>query len=183
MDFTISCPCGTQLKVTSADAGATKQCRCGRINSVPSLSKLRVNSGQKAYNVDVAEKIRYMRAAGELVTRGTCVYCGAMTDHVLECVVECERPYIKGRGYWSTAFFGVFGSIFSAFWLVKTLNQEYLDNEVHGRDLTVHIPLPLCPSCSAEARKDPSHLRNLTSSVPLYGELLEQYPQAHITIV
>ena len=76
MDFTIECPCGEQLRVGTADAGGTKRCRCGEANAVPSLSELRRQAGQQSYDVNIADKLRYMFADGTLPPDNVCAKCG-----------------------------------------------------------------------------------------------------------
>ena len=176
MEFSITCPCGAQLRMTSADAGGLKPCSCGTSNSVPSLSELRLQAGQRRYAYSIAEKLRYMHANSELPLHDTCVFCGLPTEDVAHCSVECERPHTNGRGFWGTVLLGMF----LPFWLFASINREYMNPEVVGRELTVNTPVPVCPDCSKGHRKELRNLAELLRRVPLYKQLLEEYPKAHV---
>jgi len=174
MDFTIDCSCGEQLRVGAADAGGTKRCQCGKANAVPSLSELRHRAGQNRYDVSIAEKLRYMFADGDLPPDNICAECGVETSNVLECSVECERPYTKGRGFWRTVLLGFFAPI----WILGALNREYNEPEVFGEELIVDTPLPLCPDCAAHLTEGKHNLRELLRRAPLYDQLFQEYPKA-----
>ncbi len=174
MDFTINCQCGATLRDATADAGGIKRCRCGHENSVPSLSKLRQESGQQAYDVSTAEKLRYMFADGDLPPNNVCVQCGCETSDVLQCSVECERPHTKGRGFWGTFFLGLFAPL-SVF---HSIHQEYQNPEVFGRELIVDTPVPMCSKCQIDLRPRKKTVRELLCRVPLYGQLFQEYPDA-----
>jgi hypothetical protein len=174
MDFTFNCECGEQLRVATADAGGTKRCRCGITNAVPSLSELRRQAGKQSYEVGIADKLRYMFADGELPRDNVCVECGSKTSNVLECSVECERPYTKGRGFWGTVLLGIFAPV----WILGLLNREHKNPEVFGEELIVKTPLPLCPKCIATVRPRKKNIRDLLCRVPLYDQLFQEYPNA-----
>jgi hypothetical protein len=174
MDFEISCTCGATIRVSSVDAGGTKQCRCGNILVVPSLSELRRRSGQQAFCVNIADRLQTMFAAGELPVEKHCTQCGVETSNTLPCTVVCERPYTKGRGFWATALL----MLLTPVWILGAVRRDHMNPEVHGRELIVNTPLTLCPACAAEARKRKARLRELLHRVPLYDQLLNEYPQA-----
>lgn len=178
MDFTIDCACGQKLCVGTADAGGSKRCHCGAINAVPSLSELRRRAGQQGYEVSIADKLRYMFAEGELPPDNACVQCGAETSSVLPCLVECERPHTKGRGFWGTVLFGLFAPV----WILGALNREYKNPEVFGQELIVNTPLPLCSGCTAEVQRRKHNLSDLLCCVPLYERLLQAYPDANVAV-
>jgi hypothetical protein len=178
MDFTIDCSCGANLRVTTGDAGGTKRCHCGNINPVPSLGELRRRAGQQRYDVSIADKISYLVADGELPAETACIQCGIDTSNVLQCKVECERPYVKGRGFWSTVLLG----LFAPFWILGALSRDYQNSEVHGRELIVNTPLALCPECAATSQAEKEDLHDLLRRVPLYDQLLQEYPNANVRI-
>ena len=102
MPYTISCQCGRQLTVQATEAGSQKSCGCGRQVSVPSLGKLARAAGEPLPTLSASEKVRVLVAAGELPAGTTCVRCQFPTKEILECSVECERPYIKQRTFWES---------------------------------------------------------------------------------
>jgi len=179
MDFTIDCPCGKQIRVGTADAGGTKRCRCGTTNAVPALSELRRRAGQQSYNANIADKLRYMFADGELPPDNVCSQCGAETSNVLQCSVECERPHTKGRGFWGTVLLGIFSPV----WILGFLNREHRNPEVFGQELVVNTPLPLCSKCAADVQPTKHNVLELLRCVPLYDQLLQEYPKADVHIL
>ena len=179
MDFTIQCSCGHQLQVSAVDAGGAKRCPCGNVNAVPSLSALRRQAGQQSYEVKIADKLRYMFADGELPPNKECAQCGCKTANVLECSVECERPYSKGRGYWIAVLLGFIAPLLA----LLTMIGDGRNSEVHGQELVVRTPLPLCPGCAADLTLRRKRLIKLLCSVPLYAQLLEEYPQAAVAVL
>ena len=54
------------MDVTVAQAGTEVNCQCGRVVSVPLLSKLRQLSGQEAYETGTIDTINRMIRTGEL---------------------------------------------------------------------------------------------------------------------
>jgi len=177
MDFTIDCSCGAKIHVSTREAGGTRECACGRVIQIPSLGELRRRAGRRRYDADVAAKLRYMFATGQLPQQSTCTRCGIETTNVLECWVECEKPYTRGRGFWTTFMLGI-----CAPWIlaVERLCGAYPRLEVLGRELVVNIPLAICPKCAARVGANGHDLRNLIHRVPLYSQLLKKYPNAHV---
>lgn len=174
MDFTLNCSCGAQLHVATADAGGCKICICGKANAVPSLSELRRRAGKQSYEVGIADKLRSLFTDGELPPNNVCVSCGSPTSNVFACTVVCQRPYSKGRGLWATVLLG----IFTPLWNLFALNREYADQEVFGQELVVHTPLPICSPCTAKLQANKHSIRKFLRRVPLYEELLQEYPDA-----
>ncbi|MCA9173543.1 MAG: hypothetical protein KDB14_03570 [Planctomycetales bacterium] len=119
-----------------------------------------------------------MFAEDRLPPDNVCVECGSETSDILQCSVECERPRAKGRGYWSTVVLGML----APFWFLISLSHDYKNAEVFGEDLIVQTPLPLCPTCAAAIQPRKKDLHNLLRRVPLYDQLLQEYPHADADI-
>jgi hypothetical protein len=177
MAYTISCQCGRQLTVQATEAGSQKSCSCGRQVSVPSLGKLARAAGEPRRTLSASEKVRVLVAAGELPAGTTCVRCQFPTNEILECSVECERPYIKQRTFWELALMHLVSP-----WLAILAKSYYQEAEVFGRETLVWTPLRMCPDCQAlfggGARA--SELRAALGAVPEYADLLQTYPGASV---
>lgn len=106
--------------------------------------------------------------------------CNAVQRHqaVLPCLVECERPHTKGRGFWGTVLLGLFAPV----WILGALNREYKNPEVFGHELIVNTPLPLCSGCTAEVQRRKHNLSDLLCCLPLYERLLQAYPDANVAV-
>jgi hypothetical protein len=176
MDFTFDCQCGRTLRITAVDAGQSKVCRCGVSNTIPSLSELRRRAGQASYDINITDKIIARYAQGSLPSEATCAQCGRETTGILNCSVECERPYSHGRGFWSTVLLG----LLSPWWMLGVINRDYKHNEVHGREVIVPTPLRMCPECAAHVHRQTDVTRNLLQRIPLYAQLFQEYPKAGV---
>lgn len=171
MQFTIHCECGEPLSVGTADAGGTKRCYCGALNRVPSLRELNRQGDSRADDDLIADKLRYMHAAGNLPPQKACIQCGCETTSILACSVTCASPYAKGHRYWTAV-------LLSCYHLIFALSRDYRNPEVHGEDLTVSTPLPLCQECAADASITKTAIRDLLCRIPLYAQLFSAYPNA-----
>jgi len=178
MEFTIDCSCGAQHRVTAVEAGRTRRCRCGNDISIPRLSELRRSVGEQPYLVGIADKLRRMSAEQELPLGPICMECGRQTSNALPCRVECERPYAKGPGFWST----LLTHVVLPFSMLMGAWREYSNPEVHGRESIVETPLRLCPDCAAKVRKSKRRIRELLLRVPPYADLLQEHPNAGIHV-
>lgn len=177
MAFKLDCPCGREIAVAASDAGATVLCACGHSVRVPSLSELRISAGQEAIPLTIVERIRDALAAGDLPIGQNCAVSGRPTRDLMYFHVECERVSTREQGAvgWLTTLF---------FFLSKHL-WAVSDGpiEEHGRQTGVEVPIRidvefherLLAGCSQR------RLRDYLRQVPLYAELLEEFPSAVIT--
>lgn len=181
MSYAISCECGRQLTVQATDAGTHLPCSCGRQVKVPTLGRLARAAGEPMRTLSASEKVRVLVAAGELPTGTTCVRCQFPTDGVLECSVECERPYTKKRLFWE----GVLVYLFAPLWFSMVAKSYYDKPEVHGRETLVKTPLRVCGDCQQRFRggAHSSELWQLLNSVPEYAALLQAFPSAHVVAI
>jgi hypothetical protein len=105
---------------------------------IPSLAELRRQAGLPAYEVNPADLIEEMLAAGELPPSRMCVRCGDATPHVLAARAECEKVWVPRSGGWCVA--GLIGGIPFFF-------GERDDGEPRGRNVTVPVPVAMCGGC------------------------------------
>jgi hypothetical protein len=178
MDFSIGCSCGRTIAVTAAQAGSEVRCNCGQVNAVPLLSELRRSIGQSKYNLGIIDRIRQQVADGVLPAGNLCARCGAETSDALPLLVECERTWSHGGGFWRHFSLFLLGPI----WFWGLLRRDYNNPEVFGRESVVELPLRMCQSCQTTVRQTGSTAAKvrLLQKVPLFEELLREYPQARI---
>jgi hypothetical protein len=176
MDLSVNCSCGERIAVTAAHAGSEIRCTCGLGVAVPSLGELRRNAGHARYEIGVADRIRQRVDAGALPSENACVKCGVPTADVLWCIIECERPWSTGSGFWKTFFV----LLLTPVWIYAKVLADHKNPEVQGREVVVETPLRVCRNC--QAKLNPKRdLAGLLRKTPLYDELLTEYPRATIS--
>lgn len=144
MQFRLTCECGESITVSEGAAGVDMPCDCGRSIRVPSLAKLREQAGLEAVPITPETRIRGMITAGELPGT-TCIACGADAAAHVPLLAVCEREYKAGGGR---------GDGFSPYLLLVPFGRLYAvmtssrqNDEFHGRETVVPVPLALCDSC------------------------------------
>ena len=183
MAFHVECDCGQRIEVTAGMAGAEVRCSCGRVNRVPGLSALRQAAGQDAYVTNAVEAIRIMVAQGELPPGPNCMICHSPTGIVFNCEVVCEEAWIRRRGR-SNRFLAGLALMFAPFWLTLALRHGRDPNEPdkQGHDVKLRVPLRLCGACrsSLGGLRRARAIKRLLRQVPIYKQLLEEYPDAKV---
>ena len=174
MTYTITCECGKQIPVTAPMCGQDTICSCGQSISVPNLSELRRKSGLAAFEVSVQDRLIGLRRTGKLPLESECINCGRPTEQFLQCHVECERPFVKGPGFWQTFFL----LLISPFWAMAAIHRDNKNPEVLGEELVVHTPIRICESCFNAEHLSIRRCKELLRKTMLYGELLDAYPKA-----
>ena len=164
-------------------AGSQITCTCGLVTPVPSLSQLRVQSGETAYRKSLPEVIFEQIESGELPGHA-CVECHQSTNEQWEGTVECERPYVASgdRSFLTillhVARFAVIPFIF-VIWLLWRSRHD--DDISHGHYVAVNVVLRLCPACRQKlGRQTRRRMTRLLKKVPIYQQLLKEYPDATI---
>jgi hypothetical protein len=97
--YVVTCGCGQCLEVGPSEAGSSVKCDCGAEVAVPSLSRLRTQSGADPYESGAVDTIRRMLDRGELPA-GTCAVTGRPTRDVLALTVlvsNFTEPSKEGR--------------------------------------------------------------------------------------
>ncbi len=185
MTYPIHCECGAMLEVTSAQAGGDLPCHCGRRVRIPALSELRQMAGLAPHETSAVDTINRMIRQGDLPWGDVCAVSGMPTADCVTLHVQCESKWVQGAGEgrprtFLRAILFVFGYI-----LIKIgpspSNPE--TNEV-GRERSVVVPLLVREEHQAPLRKSQSQskLRELLRSVPIYAELLDEFPEAQISV-
>jgi hypothetical protein len=179
VDFNIDCPCGKQNTVSGGSAGATIVCACGQAITVPSLSKLREQAGLPPYDPGPLLLIQHLLATNQLPGTKLCAACGHETDRVVEVRAQCEKSY---RTESNDRSFGVFAFWFLFFWPVLLFKSRRRTVNEFGRDLVLSLPLPVCDFCRKSLKRRKA-IKQAVQKIPLYGELLQKYPDAKLTLV
>ena len=186
MQYTVICSCGNETLVTAAAAGGTITCpKCGGEISVPRLSQLREMAGKGAYETGTADTIRRQIEIGELPPGTLCVISGRPTTAIADIQVQCERTWIRGPTSKRFALV-IVGILLLPFWVIWALVTWALLDEEHqelGRDTFVKTPLRIHEECLPQLKRASQRkLRKLLRTVPLYAELLKEYPGAKVII-
>lgn len=178
MHFSIGCACGKTIAVTAAQAGAEVRCDCGQVNAVPLLSELRRSVGQSKYNLGIVDRIRQQVADGALPAENACARCGVQTSDALYLLVECERTWSAGSGFWRHFF----RLLLTPIWIWNLFRRDYNNPEVFGRESVVELPLRMCRTCQTTVQQTGSTAAKvrLLQKAPQFEELLREYPQARI---
>src|SRR5262249_53763824 len=96
MSYWLDCACGNRVEVTAAQAGRKAACACGKQVDVPRLSVLRRLEGSGAEQVSPELVVTGLYADGSRPVGGDHrLRCGIETNDRIQCVVECERPWVR----------------------------------------------------------------------------------------
>ena len=180
--FVVTCGCGQCLAVGPAMAGGVVDCDCGGRVAVPSLSKLRQQTGADPYESGPIDTIRRMLAQGELPA-GTCAVTGRPTRDVLDLTVIVSNHLEQTReariadtvSLTQAGFLGVF------FRMLRDDTHDY--RPVEGTEILVPTPLYLDARHHRRARKARLDLvKRWLRTVPIYGKLLDAFPHAIVTV-
>jgi len=178
MRYPVRCECGQVYRFTAAQAGSHYTCPCGRELVVPSLSQLKTAAGEEVLSPVV--RLEQMLQLGMLPQQTRCVFCRRETPGVAHFWAICERAFANkdpSRVWWIVAL-----SWFCFGWLgLILLLVRARDDRVHGSDVRLRLPLRVCPECSPEL-VGPGALREAVLAVPIYADLLDQYPNAELAL-
>ncbi|MEZ6088508.1 MAG: hypothetical protein R3C05_10875 [Pirellulaceae bacterium] len=148
------------------------------------MSKLRRLAGQGAYEAGVIDTINRMIREGELPFGDTCVISGLPTADSYDVYVQCESKWIKGPGPLRYLFV-ILTILFMPFWMIWAVIGRALVNEEPqelGRDRGIYIPLRARQEHHQRLRRtrSQSKLRKWLREVPIYAQLLDEFPDARI---
>jgi len=176
MHYAVQCDCGKTLQVPGAMAGGRVTCACGLEVLVPSLSKLKGQSGDSAMSAEI--RLDDMLRRGILPQETTCLMCRKPTDAVSYCWTTCERPQVENELGWFQIVARVL--MFNLLGLASDIAHAEGDT-VHGRDLRYRLPLRVCPECTGQLW-DARMLKETLLDVPVYADLLDKYPHADVSL-
>jgi hypothetical protein len=181
--YSVTCACGSTYVVHASQAGSVIRCGCGAAIDVPRLSRLRAASGENPIPLNSVERIRAMIRSGELPKGDLCACCGRPANAVMFLRVQCEHTWVTGgagasRWRWGLLFLGWIGTVLA-------LAAKSPPREEFGRD--VSVDLPLCVSSDCRPRllgvRRQRKLKELLAAVPIYEELLNEFPRAIVSVM
>jgi hypothetical protein len=176
MDYSLTCPCGRQLKVPATAAGTEIACECGARVRVPNLSQLRTLAGRGAYETGIVDVIHRMRAEGSLPWGELCAVSGKPTQDTMDLSVHCETVQLGKDGLLSPmVLVFLFGP------LLAMLLSQRSTHDPHGRETRIWTPLRVAKENQRTVvRASQKTLRRLLRTVPVYAALLDEYPRAKV---
>jgi len=178
MSFTLDCTCGRPVTVNAGQAGTAVTCECGATIAVPSLGRLRELAGRERYEAGTIDTIHAMLRKGLLPAGDRCAVSGEYTQDVVELWVEAERFYVREESPLSNFVAGLISPILIP--IVERLRPARPDV---GRQTIVPTPLRVAKAhrrrvLTASQRA----LKRWLCSVPIYAELLREYPRATVRL-
>jgi hypothetical protein len=177
--FTVKCDgCGRQIGVNAGMAGTEIVCQCGQTLRVPLLSDLRQMKGKGAYGEAPLAAIKRMLATKASLPGDFCVGCRRQTTEKLVCLAECENPQADRKN----PLRHLLAIFYTPIWLF--FEYFHKDRLMHGNEIMIHLPVTFCNQCRA-ATKDLSRawaLKKILQRVPVYAQLLEEYPRTKLTL-
>lgn len=187
MAYSVRCSCNELHAVAPSQAGSQVNCTCGQLLSVPPLSVLREQVGEAAYGVPTAESIHFQHGRGELPPLGHCAACGMPTQEIFDLYVECERTRVKEYVPRSWYVIQIVLIVFfhPIIFISRLFHHASLDKPLieTGRDTVVRTPLCVDSTCASTLRRaSQSRLQELLASVPIYKQLIDEYPGAKIIV-
>ena len=143
-----------------------------------------MNAGESVIPRNTLETIRQLIRDEELPNGQLCPYSGRPANDVIWVHVECERSWVRGgdmdtgKAIVWVLFLGWIGAIIAT---IDSSNSR--PREECGRDTSVAVPLRI----SSDIRPKLLRLRRqgewkaILRRVPIYAQLLNDYPTAKIT--
>jgi hypothetical protein len=117
-----------------------------------------------------------MAAAGELPPEPFCLLSYKPTADVLPVTVECETPYGWQYSWWMLLLIACVSMA-----LYRRAASD--ESDVKGREVAVELPLRIAADCQPQVRRfNQTKLRELLSTVPIYAQLLQEYPGARLSV-
>ena len=175
--FSLDCQCGRAIAVAGSQAGSTVVCDCGATVQVPSLGKLRESSGIGRYESGITDRIQRMVQTGELPGGHTCVVSQNPTDDVIELEIFMPRFFKPEDDHEKTTvmMFGIWSLVYLALVRPRQFAEE--------GGTTVHVPLRVARRSHKKVRRmSQRRLKRLLRTVPVYAQLLEENPDARISV-
>ena len=175
--YRVRCSCGLELPVATSAAGGEATCHCGKTVKVPRLSELKRQAGEAAFDVPARDRIRHLLLHGGLPPDPICRFTQRTTSDVVHITVVCEVPRTSGGfNWWWLLVIGLYS--LPLYFLASRQEPEVVGNETVFR-----LPVPVAADRQAQVRDfSESQLYQLLGTVPLYAQLLSEYPQARVSL-
>ncbi len=153
------------------------ECECGRAVAVPSLGRLRELAGQGRYETGPIDRIHSMLKSGQLPVGDRCAVSGEYTHDVFDLWVQAEKMVTRNEHRLVNFLFAVLISPIILSVYVRPARPNV------GRETFVPTPLRVAAACHSRVRKASQRkLKHWLRSVPIYEELLREYPLAAVSL-
>jgi hypothetical protein len=185
LKVSLPCECGGTVVAGAKVAGGTIKCTCGRAVAVPKLSHLRTLAGGDAFITNPVEAIRKQQRDGINPAGEGCLLCGSLSPVFYKCHAVCESSHAR-RGNKVDPISMVRLLFVPMVWLIAMLlrEKEFEPIDRRGHDIAISFDLPVCDPCAASAGKvtRANVAKRLMAEVPLYKELLDDYPNMQLKV-
>jgi hypothetical protein len=185
----VPCVCGGSVIVRAKDAGGIAKCACGKLVSVPNLSKLREMTGAEPFVTNPAEAIRKLHLQGIDPAGDKCVLCGSSVPVAYDCHAVCESSHLKSSADAESPSIPrlltlLFLPHLITWFMLCFRRSEPMEAERRGHDISISFNLPVCDPCVATGGNPvrPAVAKQLMIKVPAYKKLLEYYPKMTLSI-
>jgi hypothetical protein len=177
--FAVTCAnCGRRVGVSAGRAGAEIVCPCGNTLHVPLLSDLRRQEGKSGYGDDPRSVIARLLTERDSLPGDACVGCQRPTKEKIVCIADLESS--QASSYNPLRYLRSI-MLFFNWTLMKRANK---DRAIRNNENAIRLPVTFCRQCR-EVNKDLHRgwaLKKLLQCVPVYTQLLEECPQAKLTL-
>ena len=185
----VPCVCGGSVTARAKDAGGSVKCTCGKLVSIPNLSKLRAMTGADPFVTNPAEAIRKLQLQGIEPAGDICVLCGSSAPILYACHAVCESSHLKRiPAADSPSIPRLLTLLFLPHlitWCMLCFRRsEPAETERRGHDISISFNLPACDPCATTVGNvtRPAVAKQLMVRVPVYKSLLEYYPNMTLSV-
>lgn len=177
------CDCGSEVPVERSAAGGTVVCRCGRNVDVPRLSELKRQAGE-VVTFSACDRVRQLLLNGGLPPDPMCRITQRPTADVVHLTVVCEQPRVSGGHTWWWLVFAGIGAFCVSWWMLPLyLLTAHRRTVIVGPETVFRLPVPVASDRQSQVRDfKEAALRELLCTVPLYAELLSEFPRARVSL-
>jgi hypothetical protein len=146
---------------------------------VPSLSRLREQSGSDPYESNTIDAIHRLIDQGSLPESQVCAVTGKPTLDVLTLTINASTAF-QQRGGWTAQ---LLLSLVCSWWLIFLPRVFARTVPVEESATTIQVPLRVSASHHARLRSASQRkLKRLLRTVPIYAKLLDENPHALVSV-
>jgi hypothetical protein len=177
MKYEARCECGKAYPVSTADAGVSFPCACGREVEVPALHAMRAEKGVPGGSPLWGIQAGFM--SGALPGPAVCACCRCETTRQVTVAINCERGASGAPALAAQVASGCFMLALMIMSGILIFSRGMLEGSSRGSGLRVTVPVFVCESCNGTVTTVPS-IRAALGVTPEYAALLYRYPDATV---
>ncbi len=174
--YPVACECGKVHHCPSGYAGSRFRCHCGKAVEVPSLSQLKVASGEAVLSPEV--EISALMSVNGLPLEPDCALCGCRTQDSLLLLATCEMPVQQDSIGPAISMISLILAPVTGVVLLPGADQS----AGGGNLIQVHLPLRMCQPCASDVESW-DVIRQAMKRTPVYHRLLRKYPECRLSTV